>query len=475
VPGPQAHETEALEHEPLEIHWPAWSQPLAPASPVARPETPVRRADAESPSPPHQAPLVADSAPAAEPERIVPFLDEVAPPPRAAVQSHAAWPTPEAPKPEVALWRRWWTWALVAVGLLGGGWIIGGLQEDRSGPGPVARAARALGFGGARFDIVVQSRPPGAWIALDGKDLARRTPATVDAPPGLHQITLSFADLGSASFEVRGERGDRVVLDAPLWGALDVRGSESGLPISVSVDGVARGFVPVTLDSVLPGAHEVRFSGPGMPSWGQTVTVKVGETAAVLARPMTAPSTGVLDVRARMAGDEGSETLSGAGVWIDGERRGVTPLTLELPRGPHSVRVEHQGEAAPVQVIDLPGGNQRFATFEFGVGERPHLDALAPPQRIPLDVPTVISGALAGVTSTEIREMWLHVMTPDGTWRRYQMAMLKASGGVVGVAVYPPTMFDEQGRARWYLSASLQTGDEYFTEIQSALLQAPRP
>jgi len=50
------------------------------------------------------------------------------------------------------------------------------------------------------------------------------------------------------------------------------------------------------------------------------------------------------------------------------ERRGVTPLTLELPRGPHSMRAEYQGEEVPVQVIDLPGGNERYASFTFGTG-----------------------------------------------------------------------------------------------------------
>src|SRR4029077_14435862 len=122
------------------------------------------------------------------------------------------------------------------------------------------------------------------------------------------------------------------------------------------------------------------------------------------------------------------------------------------------------------------GGNQRFANFDFGQNlERAALVAIAPPTRITIDRAAVISAALDGVSETEVREMWLHVETPDGTWRRYQMDLLKATGGVVGVAVYPPTMFDAQNHGRWYASALTNTGDVYLTEIQAVELDTSAP
>jgi len=114
-------------------------------------------------------------------------------------------------------------WGVLVAALFAGGWLVGQLQDGRGGASPrgIGALARGLGLGGARFDVVVNSRPPGAWIAVDGKDLARRTPSTLDLPPGEHEVTLSFSDLGSATFKVRGVRGDRVTLDAPLWGAVE--------------------------------------------------------------------------------------------------------------------------------------------------------------------------------------------------------------------------------------------------------------
>lgn len=447
---------------------PAFAQgpaPVAPPAPIRAPAETSGAAEAAFSA----APDAASDPRAGDAEAVPP----AARPPR-----RPAWPSASEIDLERPLWKKPWAWLVLFVALFAGGWLVGSLQESRDDSDPrrhsLLHALRALGVGGARYEVTVNSRPQGAWIAADGKDLARRTPATIDLAPGAHRLTLSFSDLGSAGFDVRGERGDQVVLDAPLWGSLSVHSADAALPIAVTLDGQSIGFAPVTADSVMPGPHELRFSGPGMPSWGETVPVRVGEAAEVIARPMTSPATGVLEVRATLPDESGTQDLTGATVWIDGEKRGLTPLPLELPRGPHSVRVEYRGEGAPVQVIDLPGGNQRFATFELGLDlDRPSLSALAPPARIPLDAPVVLSGSLEGVSGTEVREMWLHVKAPDGPWRRYQMVMLKAETGVVGVAMFPPGMFDEHGLVRYYVSASIQTGDEYFTEVLTAQMAAP--
>ncbi len=389
-----------------------------------------------------------------------------------------AWPSAAQLEPSPPLWSRPWAWAVLLAALFAGGWLVGTLQgpgrQERASPQGLARALRGLGWGGARFDVMVNSRPEGAWIAVDGKDLARRTPASVDLKPGTHEIALSFSDLGRAAYTLRGARGDQLTLDAPLWGSLVVSAADPRLPISVNVDGRALGFAPLALDSVMPGAHEVRFSGPGLVPWGQTVEVRVQQRAEVIARPMSSPATGLLQVRATLADESGTEAINGAEVWIDGEPRGRTPLVLELPRGPHSARIAYGGESAAVQVIDLPGGNQRFANFELGLGADPRrLEPLAQPDHVLYDRPELASASLDGATASEVREMWLHVHTPDGPWRRYPMDLLRSAGGVVGVTVFPVTLFDDQGRTQYYMSAQTQTGDEYFTEIATAQLHAP--
>lgn len=438
--------------------------PAAPAASAAaaRPPAPVSAAAASATAPPPKLSaieLAFDddsgllSAPARAPRRAR-TLD---------------FPAPAAPV-DRPWWAKPWAWGAAVVVLFLMGWLLGN-QNDRSldEPNGFVKALRAVGLAGARFETRVTSEPAGAWISVDGKDVARRTPATLQLTPGTHKIALSIADLGSATYDVRGVRGDHEKLDANLAGSLTVYAADGGIPVAVSLDGVARGLAPVTIDALEPGTHEVRFSGPGLQPWGRTVQVKIHETAELAARAVTSPATGVLVARAQWTDADGSEELKGATVWIDGERRGVTPLSLELPRGPHSVRIESRGEESSVQVIDLPGGNQRFANFELGLGiERPNVTVLGVPLHVRPDEPTMVSASVAGVHTSETRDMWLNVRQPDGTWRRTPMVMMNAAGGVVGTAVLTSSQLDAQGRTLFYVSASSPQGDDYFSEILTA-------
>src|SRR5439155_20800035 len=119
--------------------------------------------------------------------------------PRVARARLASWPAPD--ELEVRgrpVWRNpWAVGAFIAV-LFGVGWRLGPSQapdNDVHGT-PIARLPRTVGLGGARFNVSVDSDPPGAWIAVDGKDVARRTPSTIDLVPGQHVVTLSMPDLG---------------------------------------------------------------------------------------------------------------------------------------------------------------------------------------------------------------------------------------------------------------------------------------
>ena len=230
-----------------------------------------------------------------------------------------------------------------------------------------------------------------------------------------------------------------------------------------------RGLAPVTVDSLAPGVHQVQFWSPGAGSWDQIVEVRVREAAEVAARPFASPATGVLEIRAMLSGEGAPQSVSGASVWLDGAPRGVTPLKLELARGPHSVRISWHGQDSPVQLIDLPGGNQRFASFELGGEvEHPRLK-VAPPGRLIPGTPALVSATLEGLSIADVREMWLHVSTPEGQWRRYPMNVIKAPGGAVGTLLFPTGQLDTHGRASFYVSVSTRSGDELFTEIQAAL------
>ena len=151
---------------------------------------------------------------------------------------------------------------------------------------------------------------------------------------------------------------------------------------------------------------------------------------------------------------------------MDRESKGATPLTIELARGPHSVRVAYQQEEAPVQVIDLPGGNQRFATFDFGLRAEFPTIQLKAPETMSVEEPALVSATLTDMAASDVREIWLHVRGPENRWRRYPMTLMNAQGSVVGAAPFPVALLGSEGKTVYYVSALTAQGDEFFTEMQ---------
>jgi len=396
-------------------------------------------------------------------------------PPRRRTALHPDWPSENDVRDETRRTRTTWIalGAIVAV-LFGVGWFVGSLQGARHSNGPAPKGLLAMfGVKGPTFKTEVKSQPDGAWVLVDGKATNQRTPVTLELPPGKHEVTLSFGEWGQAVYPVAGKRRELHRVDGTLWGSLDVAAPELGSVIAVAVDGRPRGFAPVRVDSLAPGPHQLRFSGPGMPSWGQTVEIRVAQRQEVLPRALSSPATGVLQVRANVTEAGETESLSGARVWIDGELNGTTPLTVELSRGPHSVRVERGDDRPPIQVIDLPGGNQRFATFELGTGAEHPVVRLDAPGRVQTDRAAVISATLTEVAPREVKEMWLHVLGPDGAWSRYPMARLQGQLSAVGAVAFPVAQIGPSGRTRYYVSAVTSQGDEFFTELQTMTEQRP--
>jgi len=324
-----------------------------------------------------------------------------------------------------------------------------------------------VGLGGARFTANIDSDPPGAWIAIDGKDLGRQTPSTLELAPGEHAVTLSMPDLGQVQTKVTGRRGQKVKVNEALNGSLDVVSSDPSLPVQMSLDGSPQGYLPVHVTKLPPGLHELQFSGPRMQPWAQNVSVGIRKNSKVVSKAIVSPATGVVQVQAQINDENGAAPLSGASVYVDGDLRGTTPATIELPRGPHSLRVQFEGVVAPIQVIDLPGGNRRFATFQFGLdSDLPPLRLQGGAQGLLSRKPAVVSATLDGLEADDLREAWLHVRTPDGLWTRYEATIESGDHGAVLTVNFPATLFNGEERAIWYLSAATKQGDEFFTELQ---------
>ncbi len=373
----------------------------------------------------------------------------------------------------LAVWRdrpsqtTWLTLVLVGLALLFGlGIMIG--RSNLGSPAvsvvsPGQRLMNSLGLGGGTYVCQVESEPSGAQIAVDGKPVAATTPVNVELSAGAHQVALSLPHEGGRTLTVTGMPHARVPLHASLFGTVQVSlaSDRSPVPVSVAIDGDARGFAPIRIGAMTPGAHELEFSSPGQRDWTRAVDVHVDGLTEVIVHPVRESPTGVLQIRSWVGSPDEVAADAKARVWVDGVARGRTPLTLELPAGPHSVRAELDHESSAVQVIDLPGGNQRYANLTFGGGRAVTLIARTEPS----DAGTRVIAQLPGVRAGELLSMWLHVYA-DGSWKRIPMTYATTRGSCQGGADLPASRPSEH--PAYYVSATRNTGEEYFTEIHDA-------
>lgn len=194
-----------------------------------------------------------------------------------APEQEIRYPTPRPP----SRFRASGKLALLAIGALAGVVAMGYTFFARSGGASTEPARAATSTGQAHFE----SRPPGADVIVDG-ELLGKTPLRLSLPVGAHTLEVR-SDAGSRSLPLTIEPGIVVsqyfeLQSAPAvaTGRLDITSDPPGA--QVSVDGVAKGVTPLTLDSVEAREHIVSITRGGSTIY-RTVRVEAGARASIAA------------------------------------------------------------------------------------------------------------------------------------------------------------------------------------------------
>lgn len=170
----------------------------------------------------------------------------------------------------------------------------------------------------------------------------------VDAPRHPRMPSRRMAWVGAALVLVAlasaGTVAARRYFNEPAVGTLVVDTNPRG--VEVVVDGERRGATPLNIE--LPaGNHTLEIATA---DGTRTIPVTIpegGQVAQFVELPKTAPTEGQLQVRS---------APPGATVTVDGERRGVTPITIgSLPAGVHSVVIENSLASVTESVNVQPG------------------------------------------------------------------------------------------------------------------------
>lgn len=192
--------------------------------------------------------------------------------------------------------------------------------------------------------IQATSGPSGASVYLDGVYYGK-TPVTIPRiTRGTHDIELQMAGYIEQSQEISVSSGDELQIyyslepdPAPTTGEIDVTTSPGN--VEIYLDGNYEGLTGtggvLVIPNILAGSHDLKAVLSGYPDQQTTVTVNSGQISQVTLTMGTQGANGAIAAES---------TPSGAGVYIDNQYKGITPITVsDISTGSHSVTLRLDG------------------------------------------------------------------------------------------------------------------------------------
>ncbi|MBM4346185.1 MAG: PEGA domain-containing protein [Deltaproteobacteria bacterium] len=216
-----------------------------------------------------------------------------------------------------------------------------------AGPASAPAAPTAAPAPPAPGELTVLCDAPGGKISLDGEEKGAAPAKVAGLKPGEHLVECNAPGFPKASQTVAVKSGETKTVQ--LSPKAEVAATRGTLSVVCNVpnakarlgDGEVK-KTPCQFEGLQPGNHQVQVSADGYAAQTKTVAVEAHKTSEVKIELLAMGKIKVIVP----AGKKGK-------VYIDGEIRGDTPLTVELSTGPHKVEVRTEGPDAAVESHDV--------------------------------------------------------------------------------------------------------------------------
>jgi formylglycine-generating enzyme required for sulfatase activity len=202
--------------------------------------------------------------------------------------------------------------------------------------------------------LLVDSAQTGVEVMIDGEPRGTAPGLIEDIPRGSHMVEFRkhryFPLRRKIDIEGRGRTQTESVELEPAWGQMRIVSIPEAA--EVFVDGQSVGVTPLTTE-ILETGTLLALAKKGYKSWERQVSIKAGSSETHPTVEL-AVADGRVDV---------STTPAGAHVRVDGEFRGVTPVSVELsPLADHRLELYLEGYRKAERTVQVePEGQSRLA------------------------------------------------------------------------------------------------------------------
>jgi len=217
-----------------------------------------------------------------------------------------------------------------------------------------AALIKEIAFAGTG-SILIESKPSGAQVTMDGANTGRQTPCTIDnLSAGRHDIRISKNGYQTAQLTRSVEAGQKTRVSANLakTQSRTVRPSTQKAYFKVNVDPWAKIYIDGQYTETTPiaraieisaGSHLVKLDNPNYQPWSKRVNFKAGETVSMDVR--LEPFAGYLRISVRPWAD----------VYVDGKFHETTPIAdpIKLPAGRHNIKLINPSFETHEEVVTI--------------------------------------------------------------------------------------------------------------------------
>ena len=193
----------------------------------------------------------------------------------------------------------------------------------------------------ANFATLTIVSLPGATIEVDGKVVGTER-AVVKQSEGICDIVVKKNSHRESRRQMMVKVGEDQTIElspTPIYGSLAVESDPIGA--TIYVDGKEYGTTPNIINNLLVGEYTVRLSKSGCADYTQVVSVVENEEKLCRA---TLPTGKQVTLSTDHAGDD---------VYVDGKRKGTSPLNITLPFGTHRVYAMRRGKTSQEKVVEV--------------------------------------------------------------------------------------------------------------------------